>query len=124
MNSLEKVHKIVKWADAKQGDHIEVIHVSDVTSITDYFVICSGNSKIQLKAIADEIELKLKEEHNVRPSHIEGYNTDSWILLDYLDVVVHIFHRESRLFYNLERLWADAKRVPLESILGEGNKEE
>jgi len=80
-------------------------------------VICSGTSEPQLKAIANEIATRLKEEH-VRPVAIDGFPASQWMVLDYLQVVVHIFHREKRAFYSLEDLWGDATRVEWEATLG------
>ncbi len=80
--------------------------------ICDFFVITSGNSTRQTKAISDNIEEKTRQK-GVTPLHIEGYNEASWILLDYADIAVHIFMQETRDFYNLERLWADAPKIDL-----------
>jgi ribosome-associated protein len=82
--------------------------------ITDYFVICSGNSDRQVKTIAQEIERRLSEEHQVKPYRREGEREGHWVLLDYVDFVVHVFQTADRDYYNLERLWADAERVPFE----------
>ena len=118
MNSLEKVKESVKILDSKKGYDIDVIEIGDVTAITDYFVICTGNSEPQLKALADEVEYQMKE-RGVPVGHIEGYATASWILLDYSDVIVHIFHKESRMYYSLERLWTDAKKVDVSEWISE-----
>ena len=83
------------------------------------FVICSANSDNQVKAIADEIEFKMKNDNKLSPSHIEGYNTATWILLDYNDVIVHIFNKESRMFYSLEKLWEDAKHIDISELIKE-----
>lgn len=118
MDALLKAKRIVEIADLKKAHDIELIEIKDVSSITDYFVICTANSELQVKAVADEIEFKLKEE-DVAPTHIEGYQTAGWVLLDYNDVVCHIFNKESRAFYSLERLWQDAKRVDISEIIKE-----
>lgn len=78
--------------------------------IADYFVIATGTSNTQVKALADEVEYRLKEK-GVAPGHIEGYNSNSWVLLDYGSVVVHVFTQESRSFYDLDRLWQDGEEV-------------
>jgi ribosome-associated protein len=85
-----------------------------ISSFTDFFVICSATSEPQLKAIAGEIESRLKEEHTTRPVAVDGFPASQWIVLDYLQVVVHIFHRDKRDFYSLEDLWGDAPRVEWE----------
>ena len=118
MDALTKAKKIVELADLKKAHDIDLIEIKDVSSITDYFVICTANSELQVKAVADEIEFKMKE-MGVAPSHIEGYRTAGWILLDYNDVVCHIFNKESRAFYSLERLWQDANRVDISDIIKE-----
>jgi ribosome-associated protein len=84
-------------------------------SITDYFIICHGNSRSQVEAIADSVEAEVKKATGANPWHKEGYENAEWILIDYFDVVVHIFLEESRGFYKLEKLWADAERVDVPS---------
>jgi ribosome-associated protein len=86
-----------------------------ISTFTDFFVICSATSEPQLKAIAGEIETRLKEDHQIRPIAIDGFPISQWIVLDYLQVVVHIFHRDKRAFYSLEDLWGDAPRVEWET---------
>ena len=82
-----------------------------ISTFTDFFVICSATSEPQLKAIASEIETRLKDEQAVRPVAIDGFPASQWIVLDYLQVVVHVFHQDKRAFYSLEDLWGDAPRV-------------
>ena len=118
MDSLTKAKRIVEIADLKKAHDIDLIEIKDVSSITDYFVICTANSELQVKAVADEIEFKLKQEE-ISPTHIEGYQTAGWVLLDYNDVVCHIFNKESRAFYSLERLWKDAIREDISDIIKE-----
>ena len=89
------------------------LEVKEICSFTDYFLILSGANPRQVQAISDEIELRLKR-GGLRPSHIEGYNHAEWILMDYVDFVVHIFSVKARLYYDLERLWRVAPRVRLE----------
>ena len=112
MNPFEKARMIAKIIDDKKGRKTASLEVSEISGIADYFIITSGGSPVQVKAIADEITNKMREAGQV-PVHIEGYNSAVWILLDFSDVVVHIFTEETRAFYDLERLWADAKRVEL-----------
>jgi ribosome-associated protein len=109
----EKLYlKIVELLDEKKAHDIKVIDIADVSSLADYFVICTGNSTTQIKALADHVEEKLAEIGYI-PSHKEGYSTASWILVDYGFVVIHIFHNESRQFYDLERLWPNARQLDL-----------
>ncbi len=91
----------------KKGSDIELLNVRDKTSIADYFVIGSGSSNIQVKALADAVVEQLATVAEQEPRHIEGRAGDRWILLDYGDVIVHVFHREERDRYQLEKLWAD-----------------
>jgi ribosome-associated protein len=92
-----------------------VLDLRGISSFTDFFVICSATSEPQLKAIAGEIESRLKEEHTTRPVAVDGFPASQWIVLDYLQVVVHIFHRDKRDFYSLEDLWGDAPPVEWEA---------
>jgi ribosome-associated protein len=89
----------------------------ELSTFTDFFVICSAGSEPQLKAIANEIETRLREDHHVRAVAIDGFPASQWIVLDYLQVVVHIFHRDKREFYSLESLWGDAPRLEWEPAI-------
>lgn len=100
----------------KKGKDIRILKVDDVTVMADYFVICSGSSNTQLKALAGEVEFKLSEQ-GIEPLHIEGYGSSDWVLLDYGSVIVHVFYRDTRDYYNLERLWADGTEVPLDQFV-------
>ena len=96
--------QIAQFALDKKAEHILSIEVKKLTSITDYFVICSADTDIQVKAIADSI----RKNTNHKPIRIEGYRQLNWVLLDYIDVIAHIFRTTERNYYNLEKLWADA----------------
>ena len=98
------VEKIKDAIDNRKGRDIEVIPLAEKTIIADYFVICSGTSTTHLRGIADEVIEKLEKE-GIVAAHVEGYETATWILIDFLDVVVHIFQQSEREFYNLEKLW-------------------
>jgi ribosome-associated protein len=108
---------IVASLDAKKASDIKVLSVKSVTVLADYFVICNGTSNTQVKALADEVEFKCKENLSVFPHHIEGYDHANWILIDYGSVIVHVFYSETRDFYKLERLWSDAVNTELDDIL-------
>lgn len=116
MDSLDLAKRIVKILDNKKADKIEVIKVRDLTIISDYFVIASANNSTHVKSLVDEVEFKMKEQGK-SPERVEGYQNANWIVLDYLDVVVHIFYEETRHIYNLEKLWADGEAVPVEELL-------
>ena len=91
-----------------------VLDLREISTFTDFFVICSASSEPQLKAIAGEIETELKQKHDVRPAAVDGFPASQWIVLDYMQVIVHIFHAEKRAFYALEDLWGDAPRLDWE----------
>ncbi|HSV63889.1 MAG TPA: ribosome silencing factor [Chthoniobacterales bacterium] len=99
------------YADDKKAEDIVVLDLQDISSFTDYFVICSGTSEPHLKAIAGEIEERLRDEHKIRAVSVDGFPASQWIVLDYLQVIVHVFRREKREFYSLEDLWGDAPQV-------------
>jgi ribosome-associated protein len=100
--------------DNKKGKDITVLGIHRVSLIADYFVIASGTSSIQVKALADEVSKKM-EEIGKPLHHIEGYDEAKWVLLDYGDIVIHIFHQDTRQFYDLERLWSDAEKLKLDN---------
>lgn len=116
MNTLELTKQIVKTLDAKKADQIEVIEIGDLTIISDYFVIASTKNTTHVKALADEVEFVLKEQ-GIMPDRVEGYQHANWIILDYREVVVHVFYEETRNFYHLEKLWGDGKRIDVETLL-------
>ena len=107
MTSKKLTEKISELIFSKKGYDVVVIDLRKLASFADYFVIASADSDTQVKAIADEVDKKLKDE-GVKTWHREGYRSLNWVLLDYVDVVVHIFKKEAREFYNLEKLWGDA----------------
>lgn len=115
MKAEEKALKTVRILDEKKAEDIKVIETAEHTIVSDYFVIANGTSNTHVKSLADDVEYEM-EKLGVAPIHIEGRAT-GWILLDYGDVLVHIFTKESRDYYNLERLWTDAKELDLSSVL-------
>ena len=117
MNELELTREIVKVLDRKKAMDIKVLRINELSIVADYFVIASGTSNTHVKSLADEVEYELSQK-GIEPSHIEGRAT-GWILLDYNDVLVHVFQPESRQYYNIERLWNDAARVDLSDVLTE-----
>lgn len=96
--------------DSKKAERVSVIKIDDISSLADYFLIATGVSSTHVRALADEVEEHLKAE-GVSPARVEGYRSNSWVLLDYLEVVVHIFTQEARDFYDLDRLWADGEKI-------------
>ena len=96
--------------DSKKGHDIKVLYVEDKTVITEYFVLCTGNSSTQVKALLGEVEYKM-EQRGVTPYGVEGRDNNSWMILDYSNVIVHVFSREAREFYNLDKLYGDSSAV-------------
>ena len=113
-SDLDEIVKLaLVCADEKKAENTVVIDLRDVASFTEFFVITSGSNQRQVQAIADEINEQLKKQLSTKPVRIEGYNAADWVLLDYGDFIVHIFEQKAREFYDLERLWRDAKKVEL-----------
>lgn len=108
MKSNKMVEKAVEILEGKKARNIEVIDISEISTLADFFVICSGTSITHIKSLADELEFMMAEA-GYKHCHKEGYTSARWILTDFGDVVVHIFHEEDRSFYNLERLWSHGK---------------
>jgi ribosome-associated protein len=104
-------------ASAKKGEDIVALDVGDILSITDAFVITSASNSRHVRTIVDEIERAMKEHASVPPTSVEGLDDATWVLLDYGDIVVHVFLDETRAYYELERLWADAPRVNWEALV-------
>lgn len=113
MTTLDRAKQIAKLLDNKLALDVKVLHIGTLTTIGDYFVVATGNSTTQVKALADEVDRVMSAE-GIEPKRIEGYQTATWILMDYQEVIIHIFQKETREFYSLERLWGDAPEVPLE----------
>ena len=108
----------VKALDSKKGQDIKMLETGHLTTLADYFVLCSATSTTQIKALADVCEKMLKDAGEA-PHHVEGHRGGTWILLDFSSVVVHIFNEEAWAFYDLERLWGDATPVDLSDVLTE-----
>ena len=113
---LDLAYRIVHYIDEKQGEDIVLLDLSRITTICDYFVIASTKSARQAKAIINEIEDRLAKDH-VFFAHKEGYDLGRWVLLDYGDIIVHVFHEEERAFYNIERIWKDAITINLDKFV-------
>jgi len=109
----ESVKLALTCASDKKAFNLVALDLREIASFTEFFVIASGANQRQVQAVADEISERLRKECGSKPVRIEGYSTADWVLMDYGDFVVHVFDRESRNFYDLERLWLDARRVEL-----------
>ena len=109
---MDKIlNTIYNAIDDKKGVKTRILDISAITTISDYFIVTSGNNYNQVRAIADNVEEELLKKHGMRPERVEGYNNGEWILLDYIDYVIHVFDREQRLFYDIERIWSDGKEI-------------
>lgn len=115
MTTKELTRIVVDALEDKKALDIQVIDISDVSIMADYFVIASGTNPNQVHAMANNVEEKLHEVH-VNPRQVEGYQAGSWILMDFNDIIVHVFHQEARSFYNLEKIWLDGKKVDLSDL--------
>ncbi len=114
-NAKEMVKTAVAALQDKKGEDIRVIDISGVTVIADYFIIASGSNPNQVQALVDNVEEQMYKAGYDDP-RVEGYNTASWVLLDYNDVIVHVFSQDDRLFYDLERIWRDGKEIDVDSL--------
>ncbi len=116
--ALEVANEIIKILDSKKARDIKLLHVEEQTVLAEYFVVCSGTSSTMIKSLAGELEYKLTLAKNP-PIRMDGYAEGSWIVMDFGNILVHIFGRESREFYKLEKFWADSENVDISSLLHE-----
>ena len=112
MEPIKMAEIAVKALDRKKASDITAIKIEDITTLADYFVIASASSSTQLKALADEVEYEL-EQQGVNCHHREGMQSQEWILLDYGDIIVHVFIKDSRAFYNLDKMWSDGEAIDI-----------
>ena len=116
MTDREELEIAVKALDSRKAKNITALKVEDLTILANYFIIASATSTTQVKALADEVEYQLGEKGG-KPKSIEGYQSQTWIVLDYYDIIVHVFLEETRDFYQLERLWADGTPVDISELV-------
>jgi len=116
LNSYELAVLLAKALDSKKGQSIKVLKTEGLTTLADYFVLCTGTSNTQVKAMSDACE-EAAEKEGERVHHIEGHRDGTWLLMDFSSVVVHVFTDEARKFYDLERLWGDAEEMDLTGLL-------
>lgn len=107
----ERAVEAAKIASGKKAKDIIILQLAGLTAFADYFVICSGENPVQIRTIAEAIEKDFKTNAGIMPMGIEGLANGQWVLMDYGDIIIHIFNEESRSFYNLEKLWMDAPRI-------------
>ena len=114
MKGLELSVNIAKILDEKKARDLKVLKIQDLTVVTDYIVVATGTSTSQVKSLADEVEYKLNEQFGIKLTRIEGYESQSWILMDYDTVIVHVFTPDARDYYTLDKLWADGEEIAVE----------
>jgi len=115
-NTSETMAKLAIAAlENKKAEDIRIIDISEISSLGDYFILASGLNRVQLQTMSDEVERVLAAQGHL-PRQIEGYDKAHWVLLDYNDIIIHLFDNENRLFYNLERIWRDGKEISRESF--------
>ena len=115
MNTLEIVKKAVEALKDKKAEDVKVIDITGVSSIADYFIIANGNNPNQLTAMEDAVDEAMYT-NGVHQKQVEGTNNSTWILMDYQDIIVHLFSKEDRMFYDLDRIWRDGKVIDVHSL--------
>ena len=123
MTEQEKLELIVKTLDSKRGEDIQALRIADLTILADYFVIVNGTSNTHARTLADEVEFVLSQK-GIEPERREADTGNTWIILDYGDIIVHVFYKETRSFYKLEGLWADGEPVDISALLVKENENE
>ena len=118
MENNDLVTRVVTSLDKHKADDIQVIQVTELTSLGDYFVIANGSSNRQVKSLADYVEYDLSQQ-GIQPLRVEGYSSASWILIDYGSVMVHVFREDTRQFYDLERLWKDGRQLDVQEFIAD-----
>ena len=116
MTVQEKLELIVRTLDSRKGEDIQAIKIGDLTILADYFVIVNGNSNTHARTMADEVEFQMSQK-GIEPERREADTGNTWIVLDYGDIIVHVFYKETRSFYKLEGLWADGEQVDISGMI-------
>ncbi|HLW07312.1 MAG TPA: ribosome silencing factor [Marinilabiliaceae bacterium] len=117
MTTQQLVKAVVESIQEKKGGNISILDLTSIeNTIASYFIVCDGTSNVHVDAIADSVEEYVKNQTDEKPFHVEGRRNAQWVLLDYLDVIVHVFQQPVREFYNLEELWADAEREDIPDL--------
>lgn len=116
MTQQEKLELIIKILDIRKGEDIQALKVTDLTILADYFIIVNGTSNTHARTLADEVEFQLSQK-GIEPQRRESDTGNTWVILDYADIIIHVFDRNQRQFYNLEGLWADATPVDIGGLI-------
>ncbi len=114
---VPKVKKIVKLLDSKKALDIRAINIAGPSALTDYFVICSASNIPHVQSLCDDVEEMMSKELGIEPRRIEGYQSANWVLLDFNDIIVHIFYKESRQYYALDKLWSDGISLDISDVV-------
>ena len=115
MESRELAKIAYNALDEKKGINISIIDISEISTLADYFIIAGGNNENQVKALANSVEEEMYKV-DCKPKHIEGFDNANWVLMDFSDIIVHVFNEEDRLFYDLERIWRDGKHLEVTDL--------
>jgi ribosome-associated protein len=115
MTPKEMTKQVILALEDKKAEDIKIIDISHISVMADYFIIASGNSRNQVQAMIDNVEDILGKQ-GMTPKQVEGYQNANWVLMDYRDIIVHVFDKENRLFYDLERIWKDGKSISVEDL--------
>lgn len=115
MNTIDLVKKVVEALEDKKAEDITVIDITEVSSIADYFVIANGSNQNQLSAMEDAVDEAMYK-NGIHQKQVEGTNNSTWILMDYQDIIIHLFSREDRQFYDLDRIWKDGKQIDISEL--------
>lgn len=115
MTPKEMTKQVILALEDKKAEDIKIIDISHISVMADYFIIASGNSRNQVQAMIDNVEDTLGRQ-GMTPKQVEGYQNANWVLMDYRDIIVHVFDKENRLFYDLERIWKDGKTISVEDL--------
>ena len=116
MTEQEKLELIIKTLDDRRGEDIQALKIADLTILADYFIIVNGTSNTHVRTLADEVEFRLSQK-GIEPRRREADTGNTWIILDYSDIIVHVFYKDTREFYKLESLWADGEPVDISGLL-------
>lgn len=116
MTQQKKLELIIKTLDSKRGEDIQAIKIADLTILADYFVIVNGTSNTHARTLADEVEFQLSQQ-GIEPQRRESDTGNTWIVLDYADIIIHVFYKETRSFYKLEGLWADGEQIDISDLI-------
>ena len=121
MSQQEKLELIIKTLDSKRGEDIQAIKIADLTILADYFVIVNGTSNTRARTLADEVEFQLTQKGE-EPLRREADTGNTWIVLDYGDIIIHVFYKDTRNFYKLEGLWADGEQIDISNMITKENE--